>query len=69
LCITHRVRLVLHGHLHRSEDRQVDGIRFVGSNATTEPIVNDSGRTYFIKTYTVRGSGGRVDRKDHQIVL
>ncbi len=69
LCITHHVRLVLHGHLHRPEDRKVDGIRIVGVGATTEPIYSNSDQSkYAIKTYTVRGAGGRVDRRDHLIV-
>jgi 3',5'-cyclic AMP phosphodiesterase CpdA len=69
LCIAHDVRLVLHGHLHRSEDRRVDSIRMVGVRATTEPIESNSDQnTYEVKVYTVRGAGGRVDRKDHRIV-
>jgi len=37
LCLTHRVRLVLHGHLHEAEDRLVNGLRIVGAPAATEP--------------------------------
>lgn len=69
LCIAHHVRLVLHGHLHRAEDRRVDSVRMVGVGATTEPIDGNAGQImYAIKTYIVRGAGGRVDRRDHQVV-
>ncbi len=68
LCISHRVRLVLHGHLHRSEDRRVDSVRIVGAGATTEPVDGNSEQaTYAIKAYTVRGDGGRVDRRDYHV--
>ncbi|MCK4998901.1 MAG: metallophosphoesterase, partial [Anaerohalosphaera sp.] len=33
LCVTHRVRLIIHGHLHMSEDRRVNGIRIIGAPA------------------------------------
>jgi predicted phosphodiesterase len=36
LCLAHRVRLVLHGHLHAAEDRLVNGIRIIGAPAATE---------------------------------
>ena len=38
LCLTHRVRLILHGHVHLSEDRRVGGVRIIGTCASTEPI-------------------------------
>jgi hypothetical protein len=37
LCIAHRVSLLVHGHLHRAEDRRVNGVRIVGAPASTEP--------------------------------
>ncbi|RPI22403.1 MAG: hypothetical protein EHM61_22380 [Acidobacteria bacterium] len=37
LCLSHRVRLIVHGHLHRLEDRRVAGIRTIGAPASTEP--------------------------------
>jgi len=60
LCITHRVRLILHGHLHMAEDRRVGGIRIVGSCATTEP--NKDGQYQFYR-FDVLGNGNRVSRK------
>ncbi len=64
LCIAHRVRLVLHGHLHRAEDRRVDGVRMVGVGASTEPQSDDSGaRFYELATYSVQGAGGRIIRR------
>jgi predicted phosphodiesterase len=38
LCHAAGVRLILHGHVHLSEDRRVGGVRIVGACATTEPV-------------------------------
>ncbi len=57
LCLAHRVRLVLHGHLHTADDRRVSGIRIVGAPASTEP---DGRGAYRFFTYTVHGDGGRL---------
>lgn len=38
LCLTHRVRLILHGHVHLNEDRRVGGVRIAGACASTEPV-------------------------------
>ena len=59
LCITHRVRLLVHGHLHMAEDRDIGGVRIVGVPSTTEPI-RGRRKTYQFYTYTVQGKGGRV---------
>ena len=59
LCITHRVRLILHGHLHMSENRRVGGIRIVGSGATTEPTKGK----YRFDSFVVSGTGKRMTRK------
>ena len=56
LCTTHRVRLVLHGHLHRKEDRRINGVRYIGAPASTQP---QDGRYAFF-TYDVTQSGSRV---------
>jgi 3',5'-cyclic AMP phosphodiesterase CpdA len=63
LCIAHRVRLVLHGHLHTAEDRTVNGVRIVGAPATTQPVQPD-GRTGDLQFYhyTIRWPAGRVTR-------
>jgi 3',5'-cyclic AMP phosphodiesterase CpdA len=61
LCIAHRVRLLVHGHLHMAEDRRVGGIRIVGAPATTEPISQRKlSKEHRLFTYTVQGDGGRV---------
>ena len=39
LCVSHRVRLIAHGHLHRDEDRRVNSIRIIGAPATTEAVI------------------------------
>ena len=65
LCITHRVRLILHGHLHIAEDRRVNGFRIVGAPATTEPAKND-GRYQFYG-FVVLGDGRRVNCRLHAV--
>ena len=59
LCVAHRIRLVLHGHLHMNEDRKITGVRIVGAPATTE-AVSDSGNEFPFYRYTVQGEGGRL---------
>lgn len=61
LCISAGVRLVVHGHLHRAEDRRLDGLRVIGVPATTEPrrIAPHAGRCE-LATYTIRGPANRV---------
>ena len=66
LCIAHRVRLVLHGHLHDADNRRVSGIRIVGAPASTEP---DERRAYRFFTYTVHGDGGRVGCRLESVAL
>jgi len=56
LCIAHKVRLVIHGHLHRAEDRRVNGVRYIGAPASTQPI---DGK-YAFYTYRVTPSGSKV---------
>lgn len=51
LCLTHRVRLVLHGHLHVYEDRYVNSLRMIGSAASTEPV--SKGKGFPIMEYTL----------------
>lgn len=66
--LTHRARLIVHGHIHLAEDRRVNGIRIIGAPATTEPI-ESKGRTkqYQFYTYTIRGNNNRVYCKLQQI--
>ena len=64
LCKEHRVRLILHGHLHRAEDRRIDGLRILGAPASTEPLDPAAPlRRYALYHYTARGRGGRVERE------
>jgi len=61
LCVAHRVRLVLHGHLHLKEDRRITGVRIVGAPASTEPLRNrGAAKEYGVWSYTVQGEGRRV---------
>jgi hypothetical protein len=64
LCIAHRVRLLLHGHLRMAEDRRVAGVRTIGAPASTQPVSgsgNESHYRFFV--YTVQGAGGRIRRQ------
>jgi 3',5'-cyclic AMP phosphodiesterase CpdA len=60
LCITHRVRLLLHGHLHMAEDRRIGGVRVIGSPATTEPSTSPEKLDYQFYTHIVNGDGSTV---------
>ena len=61
LCITHRVRLIVHGHLHMIEDRRLGGIRIIGAMASTQPTTKRKlNNNYQFYTYLVLGDGGRV---------
>ncbi|MDF1562871.1 MAG: metallophosphoesterase [Deltaproteobacteria bacterium] len=59
LCALGGVRLIAHGHLHRSDDRELDGVRIVGAPASTEPKPGTSG-VYRVYGYEVRGATGRI---------
>ncbi|MBC8871590.1 MAG: metallophosphoesterase [Planctomycetes bacterium] len=59
LCVAHRVRLVLHGHLHMKEDRRVTGVRIVGAPATTQPVPKSRSEFPYYR-YTVQGAASRV---------
>ena len=69
LCLSHRVRLIVHGHLHIAEDRRVNGIRIIGAPATTEPLGNQGERRqYQLYTYTIRGNDNRIFSKLQGII-
>ncbi|MFB3896815.1 MAG: metallophosphoesterase [bacterium] len=51
ICRNHRVRLVLHGHIHRLETRVVNGLRIIGAPAFTEP---DSKGAYIFWRYLIK---------------
>lgn len=53
LCVSHGVRAIVHGHLHRFEDRRVNGVRIVGAPATTEPVAVDGRRGLPLVVYTL----------------
>ncbi|BBO86671.1 hypothetical protein DSCO28_72370 (plasmid) [Desulfosarcina ovata subsp. sediminis] len=56
LCVAHKVRIVIHGHLHRAEDRRVNSVRYIGAPASTQPY---NGKFSFF-TYEVTPSGAKV---------
>ncbi|MBN1514284.1 MAG: metallophosphoesterase [Phycisphaerae bacterium] len=61
LCVAHRVRLVLHGHLHMREDRRISGVRIVGAPASTEPLrQSGEAKEHGFYVYTVQREGQRV---------
>ena len=59
LCLVAGVRLLVHGHLHRFEDRRVNALRIVGAPASTEPAASPNGACLTFLTYEV-GASGRV---------
>lgn len=65
LCISHRVRLVVHGHIHQAEDRRVGGLRIVGTPASTEPSIvgNELEPACHFLEYTIHWDGDRIIRK------
>lgn len=64
LCVAHRVRLLVHGHLHMQENRRITGVRIIGAPAVTQPLdVKAAVKQYQFWTYTVHGDGGRVSPK------
>jgi len=69
LCVTHRVRLLVHGHLHRAEDRRVNSIRIVGCPASTQPVSKALGRRFPVFQYDVNGEPARVSVKLRTIDL
>ena len=60
LCVTHKVRLLLHGHLHQSEDRRITGVRYIGASASTEPHHSPEGAILQFPTYKVSAKTHRV---------
>ena len=61
LSVAHRVRLLVHGHLHMAEDRRLSGIRIIGAPSSTEPISKKTNTNqYGLFTYSVQGDSGRV---------
>ncbi len=70
LCLSHRVRLVVHGHLHRAEDRRVAGIRMIGAPATTEPYRTDGAAAgYRFFSYTLHRLSGRVSVLPESVII
>jgi len=70
LCITHRVRLLLHGHLHQADDRRISGLRIVGAPASTQPVQRRAdGADVQIFTYTVSAQANRVRTRLTTITL
>lgn len=66
LCLSHRVRLIAHGHLHQKEDRNINGIRIIGAPATTEPVVVKGVSCYRLWAYEI---AGRANRMLHQLLV
>jgi 3',5'-cyclic AMP phosphodiesterase CpdA len=60
LCISHKVRLLLHGHLHVHEDRRITGVRYVGAVASTEPHLGPGGPYLQFPLYTISAGSHRV---------
>jgi 3',5'-cyclic AMP phosphodiesterase CpdA len=67
LCVTHKVRLLLHGHLHMTEDRRITGVRYIGATASTEPQPGPQGPVLRFPTYQVSAKTHRVSRKSAMV--
>ena len=70
LGVTQGVRLIVHGHLHRAEDRYVNGIRIIGAPASTQPLASDTDTDtdkVGVYSYVVQGDGGRVVARLHTV--
>lgn len=65
LCLVAGVRLVVHGHLHRFEDRRVNALRIVGAPASTEPGAEGA---VTCVAYEI-GAGGRVRVSRRRVAL
>ncbi|MEI8196731.1 MAG: metallophosphoesterase [Phycisphaerae bacterium] len=65
LCLSHRVRLMAHGHLHQKEDRDINGIRIIGAPATTQPVTVNKKWCYPFWQYEIAGKAQRIR---HQLV-
>jgi Icc-related predicted phosphoesterase len=56
LCFTHKVRLIIHGHVHLAENRYVNGIHIIGAPPATEPVkINGKNTGYQFYQYIVKG--------------
>jgi len=70
MCLSHRIRLIVHGHVHLAEDRRVNGIRIIGAPPTTEPIDKKTHtKEYPFYTYSIQGKGGRVVSKLNTVAI
>jgi 3',5'-cyclic AMP phosphodiesterase CpdA len=68
LCLVAGVRLVVHGHLHRFEDRRVNALRIVGAPASTQPAVSEAGPHLPYLAYEV-DRAGRVRVRTRRLAL
>lgn len=69
LCVTHKVRLLLHGHLHMAEDRRITGVRYIGATASTEPKHSPQGPVLQFPTYQVSATTHRVSCNNAVVLL
>jgi len=63
LCLSHGVRLIIHGHLHEAETRRVTGLQIIGAPATTEPIVARPKNIYRFWQYSLNPQSLRMTHK------
>ena len=66
LAVTHNVRLILHGHLHRAEARHVNGVRIIGAPATTQLVDN---RQSHVQTYDIYLKSKKIFAKTKRVML
>lgn len=68
LCLSHGVDLIVHGHLHRQEDRRVNGLRIIGAPASTAPMGKGEPRRYPVYCYTLTQQQ-RIAARLHEIAV
>jgi len=70
LCLSHGVKMIAHGHVHKAEDRVVHGVRIIGAPPTTQPAGTMGGRNvYQFYTYTIGGHDDRVHAELQKIQI
>lgn len=69
LCKKHKA-IIIHGHVHAARDRRVNGVRIIGSNATTQPVkTSKKAKRYEVTTLTIKGQSNRLYSKVQDVAI
>lgn len=70
LCIKYKVRLIAHGHMHEAMDRRVNGIRMIGTPASTQPLKGRGKKMkYQYYSYTISYDSNRLKSKLMEVTI